>query len=87
LQKARARIEALQHVPSEQQTLVATTDEFLKLRSESWRLRAAALRKANMRALREADKQEQASLEAFNRIKASGFDELTADVRPPVENK
>lgn len=84
LQKARARIEALQHVPNEQQTLVATTDEFLKLRSESWRLRAEALRKTNMRALREADKREQASLEAFNRIKASGFDEVPMGAVPTL---
>jgi membrane associated rhomboid family serine protease len=72
LQKVRVRLEALQHVPHEQQPLVATADEFLKLRAESWRLRADALRKANMKALREADKREEASLEAFNRIKAAG---------------
>lgn len=87
LQKVRARLETLQHVPHEQQPLVATADEFLKLRAESWRLRADALRKANMRGLREADKREQASLEAFNRIKASGFDDLSAESRSPVENK
>src|SRR5207247_669560 len=40
LQKVRARLETLQHIPHEQQTLVAAADEFLKLRAESWRLRA-----------------------------------------------
>jgi rhomboid protease GluP len=72
LQKVRVRLEALQHVPHEQQPLVASADEFLKLRAESWRLRANALRKANMKALREADRSEEASLEAFNRIKGAG---------------
>lgn len=87
LQKVRSRLEMLQHVPHEQQPLVATADEFLKLRAESWRLRADALRKANMRALREADKREQASLEAFNRIKASGFDDITSKATPPSESR
>jgi len=68
LQATRARLKALEGVPQEQQPMVARADEYLRLRDESWRLRAAALRKSNSRQLREADKTERASLEAFEKI-------------------
>jgi membrane associated rhomboid family serine protease len=67
---AAARLHALQDVPAEHQPLVATAEEFLRLRDESWQLRAAALHNADMPGLRKADSKEQASLEAFDRMKA-----------------
>lgn len=69
LQAARARLKAVNGVPAEHQPLVASADEYLRLRDESWRLRADALSKSNMGALRAADRSERASLEALERIK------------------
>jgi membrane associated rhomboid family serine protease len=69
LHAVAARLHALQDVPPEHRPLVATAEEFLKLRDESWQLRAAALHKADMLGLRQADTKEQASLEAFHRVK------------------
>ena len=43
------RLRALQDVPPEHQPLIATAETFLKLRDESWRLRAGALHKSDMR--------------------------------------
>jgi membrane associated rhomboid family serine protease len=64
-----ARLNALHDVRPEDRPLVATVEEFLKLRDESWRLRAAALLNGDIIALRQADSKEQASLEALHRIK------------------
>jgi membrane associated rhomboid family serine protease len=64
-----ARLNALHDVRPEDRLLVETVEEFLKLRDESWRLRAAALLNGDISALRRADSKEQASLEALNRIK------------------
>jgi membrane associated rhomboid family serine protease len=69
LHAVATRLHALQDVPPEHRPLVATAEEFLKLRDESWQLRAAALHKADMLGLRRADTKEQASLEAFHRVK------------------
>lgn len=69
LRAVAARLRALQDVPPEQQGLIATAETFLKLRNESWQLRAAALHKSDMKALRQADSKEQASREAFLRLK------------------
>ncbi|MEO5742469.1 MAG: rhomboid family intramembrane serine protease [Vicinamibacterales bacterium] len=59
------RLRALQDVSPEHQRLVATADTFLKLRDESWQLRAVALHKSDMQGLRRADSKELASREAF----------------------
>ena len=67
LQVAAGRLRALQDVPPEHQPLVATAEKFLKLRDESWRMRARALHKSDVRGLRQADSKEQASQEAFDR--------------------
>src|SRR5436309_15903771 len=48
LQAADARVKALEKVPLEHQPLVASAEEYLRLRSESWLLRAEVLRKTNM---------------------------------------
>lgn len=63
------RLRALQDVPPEHQHLIATAETFLKLRDESWQLRAVALHKSDMLGLRQADSKEQASHEAFHRLK------------------
>jgi membrane associated rhomboid family serine protease len=69
LQSVTARLEALRDVPAVDRPLVAAVEEFLKLRDESWQLRAAALLKGDIMALRLADKKEQDSMEAFQRMK------------------
>jgi membrane associated rhomboid family serine protease len=71
LHAAQGRLKAFDPdaVPSQHQPLVAGADEYLRLRDESWRLRAEALRKANMVTLRKADLAEWASLEALEKIK------------------
>src|SRR6202040_237633 len=46
LRGARDRLVALRGVPREQQHLIADAEEYLRLRSESWRLRAQGLRRA-----------------------------------------
>ena len=66
---ARARVTALQRVPLAHKPLVTAANDYLKLRDESWRLRAVALTQANMRLLRQADQTERASLEAFAQLK------------------
>ena len=69
LRLAAGRLRALRDVPPEDQRLVASAETFLKLRVESWRMRAAALHKSDMRGLQQADSKEQASREAFHRLK------------------
>jgi hypothetical protein len=69
LQAARSRLKALAGVPPEHQPLVAHADEYLRLRDESWRLRADGLHQANMLTLRKAESAERQSLEAFERIR------------------
>ena len=69
LHVAAGRLRALQDVPPEHQPLVATAEKFLKLRDESWRMRARALHKSDVRGLRQADSKEQASQEAFDRLR------------------
>ena len=70
LQAARGHLKAVERVPREQLPLVAAADEYLALREKAWRMRADALREASMPALREADRAERASLDAFRRIRS-----------------
>jgi rhomboid protease GluP len=65
---ARARVDALDKVPASQQSLIASARTYLRLRDESWRLRAEALRKASMTMLRQADGVEHASLIALQQV-------------------
>lgn len=87
LHVAAGRLRALQNVPPEQKPLVASAETFLKLRDDSWRLRASALHKSDMRALRQADGKEQASRDAFhhlsNMVRVQN-DTETLDRQPPV---
>jgi membrane associated rhomboid family serine protease len=69
IQAMQARLKALGRVPPEHQQVLASAQEYLRLRQESWRLRAAALHKSSMPALRKAEGAERASLEAFERLK------------------
>ena len=69
VQAARARLKAIDGVPQEHEALVASADEYLRLRDESWRQRSDALHNANMPALRKADRTEHASLEALARLR------------------
>jgi hypothetical protein len=65
------RLRALQEVPLEDQRLIAAAERFLKLRNESWRLRAAALHTSDLPGLRKADIKEEASREAFHQLTIS----------------
>jgi len=69
LQGSRARLKALDRVPQEHQPIVASADEYLRIREESWRVRAEGLRKSNMRKLGQAERVERVSLEALQRIR------------------
>ncbi len=70
LQAARAHLKAVDRVPKEQQPLVAAAEEYLALREKAWRMRADALLAASMPALREADRVERDSQDAFRRIRS-----------------
>jgi rhomboid protease GluP len=70
LQAVLTRVKALERVPPVQRPLVSSAEEYLRLRDQSWRLRAEGLRKASMRTLRKADDSEHTSLEAFEQLKA-----------------
>jgi membrane associated rhomboid family serine protease len=71
LQALRTRLESFDKVPREQQRLVASAIEFLKIRDESWRLRKEALRKSNLQILRQADSVERTSIDQFRKLKAA----------------
>jgi membrane associated rhomboid family serine protease len=68
LRDARARLKALTGVPPEHQAMIASADEYLRLRDESWRLRAQGLHKSSMVALKKAEAPERAALAALGRI-------------------
>lgn len=68
LQKPRQRLKAFDKVPPEHDSMRAAAETYLRLRDESWRLRAAALRRSSMPMLRQADEVEKASLEALRMI-------------------
>jgi hypothetical protein len=52
-----------------QQALLASAGEYLRLRDQSWRLRAEGLVKSSARTLRKADETEHASLRALEPIR------------------
>jgi membrane associated rhomboid family serine protease len=56
-------------VPEEQLPLLTAAEEYLRLRDESWRLRANALRSGKISILWTADRKEALSLEAFRRLR------------------
>jgi len=71
MQAARARLAALAGVPRDHQALIATAAEYLRLRDESWRLRAEALHKSSEPILHHADVTEWKALELFKAIKGA----------------
>ena len=50
---------------------MSSAEEYLRLRDQSWRLRAEALHKSSSKTLRKADDAEHESLEAFEQLKAA----------------
>ena len=68
LRAVSAHVESLGKVPLEQQSLIAACKEYLRLRYDSWRVRAEALRRGSMSQLGEADAIESASLERLRQI-------------------
>ena len=78
LRQAEARLKSVRGVPEEHKPLVDSAEEYFRLRDESWRLRADALTKSNMKALRAADRSERASLDALQRIRP-------VETPPPAE--
>jgi hypothetical protein len=73
LRAARVRLDAVTGVPAQHQPLMASAEEYLRLRDESWRIRSEALHKASMGALKTADRTERASLEAFEKVKTASL--------------
>lgn len=70
LRAARARLKQLGRVPREQEPLLMAADEYFGLREESWRARAAGLRRSTMTGLRSPDDIERASLQALEKIQS-----------------
>lgn len=70
IRATQQRLQTLRGVPREHQPMVAAAQEYLRLREESWRLRADALQRTNMGTLKKADRTEWESLEAFKRIRS-----------------
>ena len=66
---ARSMVAGLSTTLTDQQTLLEGASEYLRLRESSWRLRAEALRRRNMTTLREAERAEQASLRALEKLR------------------
>jgi hypothetical protein len=64
LRAADARLKAVDGVPREQQPLVASAEEYFRLRYESWRLRAEGLRKPDALTLRDEGATEMTSSES-----------------------
>jgi membrane associated rhomboid family serine protease len=69
LHAARARLKAVNGVPQEHQPLVASAEEYFRLRDESWRIRAEGLHKRNLPTLQKAERPERAALEALQRLR------------------
>jgi hypothetical protein len=65
LQAADVRLKSLTRVPTENQPLVADAQEYVKLRSESWHLRAEGLRKAAAPTVRKVSRTDRESDESW----------------------
>ena len=68
LRSAQVRLKTLDGVQGDDKPLIATAQNYLNLRDESWRMRARALKASDMAKLREADRKEQASLAALQTL-------------------
>jgi hypothetical protein len=69
LEGAAKQLRSVGKVAAEQQHLVTDASEYVRLRMDSWRLRADGLRNGSMRTLRDADKVERSALVIFERIR------------------
>jgi hypothetical protein len=65
LQYIHAQLASLDNVPAEQWPMVEKASQYLKLRQDSWRLRAQGLRAGQARTLQEADVAEHSALAAL----------------------
>ena len=65
LAAANQRIKSLAHVPAEHQQFVTDAEEYLRLRTTSWLLRAEGLRKTNAVTVRKVSKTERESDESW----------------------
>jgi membrane associated rhomboid family serine protease len=65
-----ARVKSLERVPAEHKTLVGNAEEYLRVRAESWRLRAQGLRQHEMPTLQRADRAARAALDVYDAIKS-----------------
>jgi membrane associated rhomboid family serine protease len=72
LEAAQRRLSAIAGVPRQQQPLVENADDFLRLRRDSWLLRARALHASSTDMLREADEVERASLDLLRQLRPAG---------------
>jgi membrane associated rhomboid family serine protease len=71
LRDAQSRLDRLHRVPPEYRAVLADAKRYVRLRSESWDLRARALHSSSMRELRLADTKERESLDALEQLKAA----------------
>lgn len=71
LEAAAAPVAALSGVPPEYQPAMSAADEYVRLRMEAWRVRAAALRGGSMKRLRDADQIERDSLHALQPVRSA----------------
>ena len=71
LQEVRVRVMSLDNVRSDQAPFLEKAREYLRLRDESWRLRADALRRRDMKGLQKVELTERASLAALTAAAAA----------------
>jgi rhomboid protease GluP len=67
LQPLRTHLNSIEHVPAEHQPALTAASEYVRLREDSWRLRAKGLRAGHMRTLQQADSAEIAALAALEK--------------------
>ena len=70
LQSIQAELVSLDNVPAEHWPMIARSSEYLRLRQDSWRLRAEGLRAGRTRTLQQADAAEHSALAALERAVA-----------------
>ena len=66
LQGVRVRVMSLENVRDDHQPLLEKAKEYLRLRDESWKMRADALHRRDMKSLQRVELTERASLAALN---------------------
>jgi membrane associated rhomboid family serine protease len=66
LELLHARLSSIENVPAGHWPMVSKASEYLKLRQDSWRLRAEGLRAGHTKTLQEADAAEHAALAALD---------------------